>query len=150
MSVAVTGLYAGILGVVFFVLSMRAISNRVRAKVNLLDGGDEALTRAMRVHGNFAEYVPFTLLLMVLAEIQGGSGLFIHVSGDGFDRMPVVSRLRHNRDDGSESIPIYRFCRDLLRYFCRWRVLHLPFRRRCRIIPYCGLPPVLRHPRVNF
>ena len=136
MSVAVTGLYAGILGIVFFVLSMRVISNRVRARVNLLDGGDEALTRAMRVHGNFAEYVPFALLLMALAEIQGGSGLFMHVLGDGFDRMPVVSRLRHNRDDWTESNPANRFCRDLWRYFCRRRVLHLPLRRRCRIIPF--------------
>ena len=62
MSVAVTGLYAGILVVIFFVLSMRVINNRVRAQVNLLDGRDEALTRAMRAHGNFAEYVPFALL----------------------------------------------------------------------------------------
>jgi hypothetical protein len=91
MSVAVTGLYAGILGIVFFVLSMRVINNRVRAKVNLLDGGDDALTRAMRVHGNFAEYVPFALLLMALAEIQGGSGLFIHVLGT----VLVVCRLCH-------------------------------------------------------
>ncbi len=91
MSVAVTGLYAGILGIFYFVLSMRVISNRVRAKVNLLDGGDEALTRAMRVHGNFTEYVPFALLLMALAEIQGGSGLFIHVSGT----VLIVCRLCH-------------------------------------------------------
>jgi len=84
MSVAVTGLYAGILGIVFFVLSMRVISNRVRARVNLLDGGDEALTRAMRVHGNFAEYVPFALLLMALAEIQGGSGLLNPIRQIGF------------------------------------------------------------------
>ncbi|MFB3101678.1 MAG: MAPEG family protein [Alphaproteobacteria bacterium] len=91
MSVAVTGLYAGILGIVFFVLSMRVISNRVRAKVNLLDGGDDALTRAMRVHGNFTEYVPFALLLMALAEIQGGSGLFIHVLGT----VLIVCRLSH-------------------------------------------------------
>ena len=91
MSVAVTGLYAGILGIVFFVLSMRVISNRVRAQVNLLDGGDEALTRAMRVHGNFAEYVPFALLLMALAEIQGGPGLFMHVLG----AVLIVCRLCH-------------------------------------------------------
>ena len=91
MSVAVTGLYAGILGIVFFVLSMRVISNRVRARVNLLDGGDEALTRAMRVHGNFAEYVPFALLLMALAEIQGGPGLFMHVLGT----VLIVCRLCH-------------------------------------------------------
>ena len=91
MSVAVTGLYAGILGIVFFVLSMRVINNRVRAKVNLLDGGDEALTRAMRVHGNFAEFVPFALLLMALAEIQGGSGLFMHVLGT----VLIICRLCH-------------------------------------------------------
>ncbi len=91
MSVAVTGLYAGILGFVFFVLSMRVINNRVRAQVNLLDGGDEALRRAMRVHGNFAEYVPFALLLMALAEIQGGSGLFMHVLGT----VLIVCRLCH-------------------------------------------------------
>ncbi len=91
MSVAVTGLYAGILGIVFIVLSMRVIKNRVRAKVNLLDGGDEALRRAMRVHGNFAEYVPFALLLMALAEIQGASGLFMHVLGT----VLIVCRLCH-------------------------------------------------------
>ena len=91
MSVSVTGLYAGILGIVFFLLSMRVISNRVRARVNLLDGGDEALTRVMRVHGNFAEYVPFALLLMALAEIQGGSGLFMHVLGT----VLIVCRLCH-------------------------------------------------------
>ena len=91
MSVAVTGLYAGILMVIFFVLSMRVINNRVRAQVNLLDGRDEALTRAMRAHGNFAEYVPFALLLMALAEIQGGSGLFMHVLGT----VLIVCRLSH-------------------------------------------------------
>ncbi len=91
MSVTVTGLYAGTLGIVFFVLSMRVISNRVRAQVNLLDGGDQALTRAMRVHGNFSEYVPFALLLMALAEIQGGSGLLMH----GLGTVLIVCRLCH-------------------------------------------------------
>jgi len=91
MSVAITGLYAGILGIVFLVLSMRVVANRVRARVNLLDGGDEALTRAMRVHGNFAEYVPFALLLMALAEIQGGPGIFMHVLGT----VLIVCRLCH-------------------------------------------------------
>ena len=91
MSVAVTGLYAGTLGIVFIVLSLRVIKTRVRAQVNLLDGGDEALTRAMRVHGNFAEYVPFALLLMALAEIQGASVLFMH----GLGTVLIVCRLCH-------------------------------------------------------
>ena len=70
--------------------------------------------------------------------------------GDGFDRMPVVSRLRHNRDDGTDSDPVYRCDRDLWRYYCRRRALHLPFCRRCHIIPHRGLAPVHRHPRVQF
>ena len=91
MSVAVTGALCRNPGGYLFVLSMRVINNRVRAQVNLLDGRDEALTRAMRAHGNFAEYVPFALLLMALAEIQGGSGLFMHVLGT----VLIVCRLSH-------------------------------------------------------
>ena len=91
MSVAVTGLYAGTLGIVFLIISRRVLNNRVRPQANLLDGGDEALTRAMRVHGNFAEYVPFALMLMALAEIQDGSGLFRHVMGT----VLIVCRLCH-------------------------------------------------------
>ena len=91
MSVAVTGPYAGLLGLVFIGLSIRVIRNRTRAKVSLLDGGDEALRRALRVHGNFAEYVPFALLLMALAEIQGASGLYMHLLGT----VLIVCRLSH-------------------------------------------------------
>ena len=91
MSVAVTGPYAGLLGLVFIGLNIRVIRNRTRAKVSLLDGGDEALRRALRVHGNFAEYVPFALLLMALAEIQGASGLYMHLLGT----VLIVCRLSH-------------------------------------------------------
>ena len=108
MSVAVTGLYAGMLGIVFFVLSMRVINNRVRARVNLLDGGDEALTRAMRVHGNFAEYVGTVRLVAYgFCRIARRFGIVHARIGDSLDRMPIVSRLRHNRDDGTKSSPVY-------------------------------------------
>jgi uncharacterized membrane protein YecN with MAPEG domain len=35
----------------------------------------------MRVHSNFAEYVPIMLFLIYLVEVQGGAGLFIHALG---------------------------------------------------------------------
>ena len=41
--------------------------------------GDPLLERKMRVHANFAEYVPFALLLATFVEMQGRPGWLIHV-----------------------------------------------------------------------
>ena len=40
--------------------------HRNRHKIGIGDGGDKALARKIRVHGNFVEYVPLGLLLMAL------------------------------------------------------------------------------------
>jgi hypothetical protein len=39
------------------------------------------LQRAIRVHGNFAEYVPLALVLLLLAELGGGSPWLLHAIG---------------------------------------------------------------------
>jgi uncharacterized protein len=41
--------------------------------------GDVSLERKIRVHANFAEYVPFALLLLTFAEMQGGPAWLIHL-----------------------------------------------------------------------
>ena len=65
----ITALYAGLLAPLFLLLSVRVIRQRRGAKVAVRgDGGDAMLLRRMRVHANFAEYVPLALLLMALAE----------------------------------------------------------------------------------
>jgi uncharacterized membrane protein YecN with MAPEG domain len=64
----ITALFAGLLAPLYIVLALRVIGLRRSAGVALGDGGDPWLTRRMRVHANFAEYAPFTLLLMGLAE----------------------------------------------------------------------------------
>ena len=68
---SVTPIYAGLLALLFILLSMRVIGTRRAARVALGDGGIPALLRRQRVHGNFAEYAPLALLLMALAELQG-------------------------------------------------------------------------------
>ncbi|MBI3444380.1 MAG: MAPEG family protein [Magnetospirillum sp.] len=83
--------YALVLAVMFVVLTIRVIKARYRAKASLGDGGDERLTRAIRVHGNFAEFVPFCLLLIALAEINGSPPWSIHVLGS----VLVLVRLSH-------------------------------------------------------
>ena len=54
----ITAVYAGILALMLVMLGILVVKNRYRAKVGLFDGGDEQLGQAIRVHGNFAEYLP--------------------------------------------------------------------------------------------
>lgn len=77
----ITALYAALLAPLFVVLAIRVIAIRRRARVAVGDGGDAELRRRMRVQANFAEYVPFALLLLALAEGLGGPGWAIHALG---------------------------------------------------------------------
>ncbi|MBU6235367.1 MAG: MAPEG family protein [Alphaproteobacteria bacterium] len=76
-----TGLYAGILALIYVVLSMRTVRARIKLKTSLGDGGHPDLTRIIRVHGNFAEYTPLSLLMLALYEIGGGNMTALHVLG---------------------------------------------------------------------
>ena len=79
--VSISSLYAGLLALLFLLLSVRVIVARRTLRVGLGDGQSDILLRRIRVHGNFAEYVPFVLLMMVLIEWQGGSKAILHVIG---------------------------------------------------------------------
>lgn len=87
----VTPLYAAILGLVFVALSLQTIRLRRRHRVALGDGDQTPLRRAMRVHANFAEYVPLALLLMFFVERGGGSALRMHILGVAL----LAGRLLH-------------------------------------------------------
>ena len=66
--VPITALFAGILAPLYILLALRVSAARRSGKVALGDGGDKNLSRRIRVHANFAEYAPFALVLMGLAE----------------------------------------------------------------------------------
>lgn len=76
----VTPLYAGLLALWYFALSLRVVQLRGRG-VSLGDGGDTELLRRIRGHGNFAEYVPLILLLMAFLELGKFSTLLLHALG---------------------------------------------------------------------
>ena len=95
MILVVTPLYAGLLGLLFTFLSLRVIRTRRRCHVPLGDGGEKALLRCLRVQANFAEYVPFCLLLMTLAELQGLPGWLLHSMGLAL----LTGRLARLTDD---------------------------------------------------
>jgi uncharacterized protein len=67
----VTAVFASILALMFIKLSFNVIGFRRKNKVSLGAGGVDELERAIRAHGNFAEYVPFGLLLMGALELNG-------------------------------------------------------------------------------
>ncbi len=81
MSLAVTTLYAGLLGLFSLGLSSWVVVQRGRRKVMSGDKGDPIMANAMRTHANFVEYVPLLLILMGLAEVNGLGSTWLHVSG---------------------------------------------------------------------
>lgn len=52
-------------------LALNTSRHRLRTHVILGDGGDEALRRANRAHGNAIEHVTVIAILLVLLELQG-------------------------------------------------------------------------------
>jgi len=78
MQLNITPYYAAILALLFIILSVRTIKTRREHKVAIGDGGEKSLLRASRVHANFSEYVPFSLLLIAMLEMQSYSQWIIH------------------------------------------------------------------------
>lgn len=77
----ITALYASLLAPLFLMLTGRVIRARRAVRVAVGDGGDAVLARRMRVHANFAEYVPLALLLLALAESLGTHAWLLHGLG---------------------------------------------------------------------
>ena len=79
-----TSIYAGLCGLLMVWLALQTIKVRRANKVKLGDGGDFELQSAIRAHGNFAEYMPITIILLFLLEYNGMHYLVIHVIGIAF------------------------------------------------------------------
>lgn len=89
----ITLLYAGALAFLFLVLSIKVIQGRSgKDGVNLGDGGKPDMLRVIRGHGNFAEYVPFVLLMMAMIE---SSGLFMPWVLHALGGTLLVARVLH-------------------------------------------------------
>ena len=86
----VTPLYAGLLALIYLVLSYRIIVLRGQG-VSFGDGGNPVLLRRIRAHGNFSEYVPFILLMIGMLEISHLANILFHVLGITL----VIARLLH-------------------------------------------------------
>ncbi len=104
----VSFLYAGLLGLLLVALSTQVVLARRRYRVRLGSGTDEGMQQAIRVQANFAEYVPFAVLLLVLAEITGRAR-----RGPPAGREPGAARGRAHAEPGPDVRPFLRHGRDL-------------------------------------
>lgn len=91
MTIPITTFYAALLGVVLVYLSLMVIKRRKELAVGIGDGGERHLQQDIRVHANFVEYVPFTLFLLLLAELNHMPVWFLHLTGVGL----LLARLMH-------------------------------------------------------
>jgi hypothetical protein len=91
LQLPITSLTAAILAVVYVGLAVFIIRLRFRLRVGLGDGDQPELQRAIRMHGNFAEYVPFMLLLLLLCEAQQIAAPWLYLLAG----LTVFGRLSH-------------------------------------------------------
>ena len=86
-----TAFYAGLCGLFFIWLTFQVVGHRRATRTSLGDGGHDPLNKAIRAHGNAAEQMPLTLLMLGLAEMLGAPALAIHLIGLAF----LAGRLMH-------------------------------------------------------
>jgi hypothetical protein len=87
----VTMLYAAICGLLLIALALNIVRLRRVHRISLGMGEGSALEQPVRVHGNFTEYTPTFLILLLLAELGGAALWFLHLLGVSF----VAGRMLH-------------------------------------------------------
>ena len=87
----VTSIIAAVLTIIFVKLSFAVIALRRKNKVGLGNGGHDDLERAIRAQGNFAEYVPFGIILIACLELNGAPWWLVAIPGITL----IIGRLFH-------------------------------------------------------
>jgi uncharacterized protein len=90
-AISIVMVYAGLNALIALVLALLVVRQRSISKTHLGTGGHPALERAIRAHGNFIEYVPLILLLLLLLELSGLGAIWLHAMGIAL----TVGRVLH-------------------------------------------------------
>lgn len=87
----ITAATAICLAILQVILMLRTGFARGSMRIGLGDGGNEALLRRIRAHGNLAENAALVLVLLLLAEVLGASRQMLGAVATAF----VLFRLGH-------------------------------------------------------
>jgi uncharacterized membrane protein YecN with MAPEG domain len=88
----ITPMFAAILAFIFMFLSVRTLRLRRKFKIAVGDSGNPEMLRAVRAHGNFAEYVPLTLLLIYFVEQAQAQPWIVYALGS----VLTLGRVSHS------------------------------------------------------
>ena len=91
MPIPITAIFAALLALMLVGISVRVTMLRAKKKINFFDGGDAELGAAIRVQGNFIEYVPMALALIGLLEWMGTGSWIVYVLG----AVLLLARITH-------------------------------------------------------
>ncbi|MDR7194129.1 MAPEG family protein [Luteimonas terrae] len=91
MTPRISLLIASLHVLLYLVLTIRVVMHRNVHKIGIGTGGDEALSRKVRVHANFVEYVPLGLLLLALLELAAINTALLWTFGIAL----LVARVLH-------------------------------------------------------
>ena len=89
-----TAFYAGLLALFYIYLALNVVKLRRAYKVGIgssQNDDHEKLNLAIRVHGNFSEYIPLGLIMLMLLEMISLDWIFIHALGGGL----LLGRILH-------------------------------------------------------
>ncbi len=77
----ITLIFASLHALLLLILVVPIVRRRISQRIGIGSGGDEQLARSIRVHGNFVEYVPMALLLLLLLELSGLAAVWLWTLG---------------------------------------------------------------------
>jgi uncharacterized protein len=104
-SLEAAGLWVGLNALFLIYVSARVGMTRTRLKINLGDGGNDEMIRAIRAQGNYVEYAPMALLGLLTLAAMGQGTTLIHALGAVF----LGARMAHLLGLGLGVWPAGRF-----------------------------------------
>jgi uncharacterized protein len=91
LDVPISLYYAAVLGLVLVALTYNVLYHNVRAAIEVEGGADDTSKRVTRVHGNFTEYVPTGLALMLALDWSAAPDAYVIIGGGLF----TIARILH-------------------------------------------------------
>lgn len=91
---AIPAFYIGLNALLLLVLAYNVGARRgAQKQLQPGDTGDAVLVRSIRAHGNFTEYAPTVLLLLLVLALLGFKPIWLHLFGGGFTLGRVIGAI---------------------------------------------------------
>jgi uncharacterized membrane protein YecN with MAPEG domain len=100
VDIPLTLYYACALGLLLIILSYNVIHHRVKGLLQTFGKDNPVTERIVRVHGNFTEYVPTGLALLLTIEWAGAPAMVIHTAGGIFTLGRYLHAWGYTASDG--------------------------------------------------